>query len=41
MFGNFTLDTIAAIGFGIQLDAYGEQSNEFVESIQTLSLKTL
>ncbi|XP_056016243.1 cytochrome P450 3A12-like isoform X2 [Ostrea edulis] len=30
MFGNFTLDAIAAIGFGIDLNAYGEENNEFI-----------
>ncbi|XP_056016246.1 cytochrome P450 3A24-like isoform X2 [Ostrea edulis] len=30
IFGNFTMDAIAGIGFGIKLDAYGEENNEFI-----------
>ncbi|XP_048767814.2 cytochrome P450 3A14-like [Ostrea edulis] len=35
-FGNFTMDSIAAIGFGIHVNAYGEESNEFLANANSI-----
>ncbi|XP_061195804.1 cytochrome P450 3A18-like [Saccostrea echinata] len=36
LFGDFTMDAIASIGFGIELDLYKEKRNEFAKHAHTL-----
>ncbi|XP_061195803.1 cytochrome P450 3A2-like [Saccostrea echinata] len=38
MFGNFTMDAIASLGFGMQLDLYKEDENEFVTKAKEVFL---
>lgn len=36
MFGNFSMDAIAALGFGIDLDLYKNENNEFAIRAQAI-----